>query len=112
MIVSFSFLSLGWMPLSGELNQILIFRLVLLIFKVVNLFLSYHISFLVQYHSGQITIPYIKIADHFEDIMTHVVASRPFYASLSKLGLSDIYAQPSLQEIWFSASKLFTTSPN
>ena len=38
------------MPLSGELNQILIFEVVLLIFKVVNLFLSYRISFLVQYH--------------------------------------------------------------
>ena len=42
--------------------------------------------------SGQITIPYIKSADQLVDIMTHVVASGPFYASLSKLGMSDIYA--------------------
>ena len=42
--------------------------------------------------SGQITIRYIKSADQLVDIMTHVVASGPFYASLSKLGMSDIYA--------------------
>ena len=38
------------MLLSGELNQILIFGVVFLIFKVMNLFLSYRINFLVQYH--------------------------------------------------------------
>ena len=43
---------------------------------------------------GLITIPYIKSANHLVDIMTHFVASGPFYASLSKLGMSDIYAQP------------------
>ena len=42
--------------------------------------------------SGQITIPYIKSANQLADIMTHVVAGGPFYASLSKLGTSDIYA--------------------
>ena len=42
--------------------------------------------------SSQITIPYIKSADQLTDIMTHVFASGPFYASLSKLGMSDIYA--------------------
>ena len=42
--------------------------------------------------SGQITIPYIKSANQLANIMTHVVASRPFYASLSKLGMSDKYA--------------------
>ena len=41
---------------------------------------------------GQITIPYIKSANQLADIMTHVVTSGPFYASLSKLGMSDIYA--------------------
>ena len=41
--------------------------------------------------SGQITIPYIKSADYLADIMTHVVANGPFYASLSKLDMSDIY---------------------
>ena len=40
---------------------------------------------------GQITIPYIKSANQLADIMTHVVDSGPFYASLSKLGMSDIY---------------------
>ena len=50
MIVSLGFLSLGWIPLNGELNQILIFEVVFLIFKVVNLFLFYRISFLVRYH--------------------------------------------------------------
>ena len=42
--------------------------------------------------SGHITIPYIKSANQLADIMTHVVASGPFYASISKLGMSDIYA--------------------
>ena len=37
------------MPLSGELNQILIFGVVFLYFKVVNLFRSYRVSFLVRY---------------------------------------------------------------
>ena len=46
-----SFLSLGWMPLSGELNHILIFGVVLLIFKVVNLFLSRPYQF-----SGQVSL--------------------------------------------------------
>ena len=42
--------------------------------------------------SGQITIPYIKSVNQLAYIMTHVTASGPFYASLSKLGMSDIYA--------------------
>ena len=42
--------------------------------------------------SGQITISYNKSANQLADIMTHVVTSGPFYASLSKLGISDIYA--------------------
>ncbi|KAJ4706604.1 Retrovirus-related Pol polyprotein from transposon TNT 1-94 [Melia azedarach] len=42
--------------------------------------------------SGQIKVPYIKSADQLADIMTHAVASGPFYASLSKLGMCDIYA--------------------
>ena len=42
--------------------------------------------------SGKIKIPYIKSADQLADIMTHAVASGPFYTSLSKLGMSDIYA--------------------
>ena len=41
---------------------------------------------------GQITIPYIKSANQLADIMTHAIARGPFYASLSKLGMSDIYA--------------------
>ena len=41
---------------------------------------------------GQITIPYIRSAYQLAYIMTHVVASGPFYASLSKLGMSYIYA--------------------
>ena len=41
---------------------------------------------------GQITIPCIKSANQLADIMTHVVANGPFYASLSKLGMRDIYA--------------------
>ena len=41
---------------------------------------------------GQIIIPYIKSVDQLTDIMTHVVASGPFYASLSKLGMNDRYA--------------------
>ena len=42
--------------------------------------------------SGKITIPYIKSVNQLADIITHVVASGLFYASLSKLGMSDIYA--------------------
>ena len=42
--------------------------------------------------SDQITIPYIKSANRLANIMTHVVASGPFYASLSNFGMSDIYA--------------------
>ena len=42
--------------------------------------------------SDQITIRYIKSVDQLVDIMTHVVASGPIYASLSKLGITDIYA--------------------
>ena len=42
--------------------------------------------------SGQITIPYIKSVNQLANIMTHVVASGQFYASLSKFGMSDIYA--------------------
>ena len=41
---------------------------------------------------GQITIPYIKSADELVDIMNLVIASEPFYASVSKLAMSDIYA--------------------
>ena len=41
---------------------------------------------------GQITILYIKSANQLAYIMTHVVASGPFYASLSKLSTSDTYA--------------------
>ena len=41
---------------------------------------------------GQITFPYIKSANQLADTMTHAVASGPFYASLSKLGMSNIYA--------------------
>ena len=44
-----------------------------------------------NFDSGQITIPYIKSTNQLVDIMTHVVASGPFYASISKLGMSDIY---------------------
>ena len=40
---------------------------------------------------SQITIPYIKSIDQLADVMTHVVISRPFCASLSKLDMSDIY---------------------
>ena len=42
--------------------------------------------------SGEITFPYIKSANQLADIMTRAVDSGPFYASLSKLGMSDIYA--------------------
>ena len=42
--------------------------------------------------SSQITIPYIKSVDSLADIMINVVASGPFYASLSNFGMSDIYA--------------------
>ena len=42
--------------------------------------------------SSKITISYIKSDDHLTNMMTHVVASGPSYASLSKLGMSDIYA--------------------
>ena len=41
---------------------------------------------------GQITIPYINSADELVDIMNLVIASEPFYASLSKLAMSDIYS--------------------
>ena len=44
------------MPLSGELNQILIFEVVFFIFRVVNLFISYHINFFVQYHKHEIPL--------------------------------------------------------
>ena len=37
------------MPLSGEQNQILIFGVVFLIFKIVNLFIYYRMNFLVRY---------------------------------------------------------------
>ena len=49
LFVSLSFLYPEWMPFSGELNQILIFGVVFLIFKAVNLFISYLISFLLWY---------------------------------------------------------------
>ena len=39
-----------------------------------------------------IKVPYIKSANQLADMMTHVVTSDPFYASLSKLGICDIYA--------------------
>ena len=42
--------------------------------------------------SDQITIPYIKSANQLANIMTHFVASGSLYTSLSKLGMSDIYA--------------------
>ncbi|KAJ4723444.1 Retrovirus-related Pol polyprotein from transposon TNT 1-94 [Melia azedarach] len=42
--------------------------------------------------SKKIKVPYTKSADQLADLMTHVVASGPFYASLSKLGMCDIYA--------------------
>ena len=41
---------------------------------------------------GKITIPYIKSVDQLTNIMTYVDASGPFYPSLPKLGMSDIYA--------------------
>lgn len=42
--------------------------------------------------SRNIEVPYIKSADQLADMMTHAVASGPFHASLSKLGMCDIYA--------------------
>ncbi|XP_025013471.2 sterol 3-beta-glucosyltransferase UGT80A2 isoform X3 [Ricinus communis] len=42
--------------------------------------------------SGMIEVPYIKSADQLADMMTHAVTSGSFYASLSKLGMCDIYA--------------------
>lgn len=42
--------------------------------------------------SRKIKVPYIKIANQLVDIMIHAVASGPFYASLSKLRMCDIYA--------------------
>ena len=42
--------------------------------------------------SGMIKVPYIKSADQLDDMMTHAVISGLFYASLSRLGMCDIYA--------------------
>lgn len=42
---------------------------------------------------GQLTITYIKSVHQLADIVTHAIVSGPFHASLSKLGMSDIYAQ-------------------
>ena len=42
--------------------------------------------------SGMIKVPYIKSADQLMNMMTHVVTSGPFYASLSKLGMCNIHA--------------------
>ena len=42
--------------------------------------------------SGMIEVPYIKSAHQLADMMTHAVTSASFYASLSKLGMCDIYA--------------------
>ena len=42
--------------------------------------------------SGMIKVPYIKSADQLMDMMAHVVTNGPFHASLSKLGMCDIYA--------------------
>ena len=41
---------------------------------------------------GMIKVPHIKSVDQLVDIMTHVVTSGPLYASLSKLGMCNIYA--------------------
>ena len=41
---------------------------------------------------GMIKVPYIKSADQLDDMMTHAVISGLFYASLSRLGMCDIYA--------------------
>ena len=42
--------------------------------------------------SGTIEIPYTRSSDQLADIMTHAVTSSLFNASLSKLGICDIYA--------------------
>lgn len=39
-----------------------------------------------------IEVTYIKRAEQLADIMTHGVASGPFYTMISKLGMCDIYA--------------------
>ena len=42
--------------------------------------------------SSMIKVSYIKSTDQLADMLTHVVTSGPFYASLSKLDMCDIYA--------------------
>ena len=44
---------------------------------------------------GIIKVPYIKSANQMADMRTHVVTNGPYYTSLSKFGICDIYAPTS-----------------
>ena len=39
-----------------------------------------------------ICTPFVKIGDQLTDVLTKMIASRPFYHILSKLGMRDIFA--------------------